>query len=88
MHGAEPLDELGLDLGVAEPAGHDDDVGLGDVGERLRGDQRRPAGVVDHRARFGGDEDDLVARHVGEDLERPDDVEDREVRVERECDLH
>ena len=31
---------------------------------------------------------DLVAGHVGEDLERADDVEHREVRVEGECDLH
>ncbi len=27
VHGAEPLDELGLELGVTEPTGHDDDVG-------------------------------------------------------------
>ena len=88
MHGAEPLDELGLQLGVAEPAGHDDDVGRGDVGERLRGDEPGPAGVVDDRTRLGGDEHDLVAGHVGEDLEGSDDVEHREVRVEGEGDLH
>jgi hypothetical protein len=36
---AQPLDELGLELRVAEPAGHDDDVRSGDVRERLRRDE-------------------------------------------------
>ena len=70
VHGAQPLDELGLELGVVEAAGHDDDVGGRDVGERLRRDEPGPAGVVDDRTGLGGHEHDVVAGHVGEDLER------------------
>ncbi len=71
-----------------EPAGHDDDVGGGDVGERLRGDEPGPAGVVDDRTGLGGHEHDVVAGHVDKDLEGSDDVEHREARVEGESDLH
>ena len=70
------------------PPGTTTTSGFGTSANDCRRDERRSAGVVDDRAGLGRDEHDLVAGHIGEDLERPDDVEHREVRVERECDLH
>ncbi len=88
MDGADPLDQLGLELGVVHTAGHDDHVGRGHVDERLLCHETGAAGVVGNRPGLGRHEDDVVAGHVGEHLEGPDDVEHREVRIEGQCDLH
>jgi hypothetical protein len=44
--------------------------------------------VVDNGTDLRGHEHDVIARDVGEDLEGPDDVEHREVRIQRKRDLH
>jgi hypothetical protein len=84
---AEPLHKSIVPVGE-QLARHDDDVRSGHLGEGGRRDERAVPSVVGHRPGVAGHEHDVVPWDVGEHLERPDDVEDRESRVERERDLH
>src|SRR5436853_309571 len=65
-----------------------DHVGRGDVREGPRGHERGVARVILDRASFLGDEEGVIARHIGQHLEGSDDVEECESRVEGESDLH
>ncbi len=70
------------------PAGHNEDVGLGDVGERGVGDQAEGADFVVVDTGPLGDEHRLGTRQPAEGLVRADGVQGGEAVEEEDGDLH
>ena len=87
---AQPGQDPGvaLERAGAEAAGHDQEVGGGDLVDRRAGDQGEPAVVGRDRAARGRGERDLGAGQPGQDLVGADRVERGQAVEQEEDDLH
>ena len=88
MNLAEPTNERLVEFGVAEGSWHDGDVRRRDLVESRRCDQTSATGVILNVSPVRRDEHDVMSRYVGEHLKRADNVEERELRIQGERDLH
>ena len=90
MGGAEPVEDrlVLLRLRLTGPAGHEEDVGAGDVVEGGVGDEGQGLGVGALRTGLGGHEGEVGVGEAGEHLVGADGVEGGEAVEEQDGDVH